>query len=55
VIGTSVFEVAAAGLVRMREEGWIGPLTPTAVVRVEVQVALVVHDVPLKALERWAN
>jgi hypothetical protein len=55
VQGTSVFEVAAAGITLMREERWIEALPPDAVVRVEVQVAPVVHDVPLAALERWAN
>jgi hypothetical protein len=31
------------------------PLAPTAVIRVEVQRAPVVHEVPVTALERWAN
>ena len=30
-------------------------LGPDAVVRVEVPFSAVVHEVPLKALEQWAN
>jgi hypothetical protein len=55
VTGTSVFEVAAAGIAQLREEGLTEPLVPTAVIRVEVQLAPVVHELPLKALQRWAN
>jgi hypothetical protein len=55
VNGTSVFEVAAAGVAQMRKDGWIERFAPDAVVRVEVHLAPVVHEVPLKALERWAN
>jgi hypothetical protein len=55
VTGTSVFEVAAAGIAQMREEGLMEPLVPTAMIRVEVQLAPVVHELPLKALQRWAN
>lgn len=39
----------------MREDGLMEPLGPTAVIRVEVQLAPVIHEVPLNALERWAN
>ena len=55
VQGASVFDVAAAGLAQLRQDDWMEPLTPTAVVRVEVQLAPVVHEVSVKALERWAN
>ncbi|HEX6974437.1 MAG TPA: hypothetical protein VF147_08550 [Vicinamibacterales bacterium] len=55
VQGTSVFEAAAAGLAQLRDEGWTAPLAPSAVIRVEVQLAPVVHDVPVKSLERWAG
>jgi hypothetical protein len=30
-------------------------LMPNAILRIEVQLPPVFHDVPLKAVERWAN
>jgi hypothetical protein len=39
---------------QLRDEGWSDALTPNATLRVEVQLPPIVHDVPLKALERWA-
>ena len=54
VHAASLFEAAAAALALFREEGWgVDALTPNAVLRVEVQLPAVVHDVPLKAVERW--
>lgn len=55
VQASSLFEAAAAAVAQMRQEGWTGTLPPDAVLRVEVQLVPVVHEVPLKALERWAN
>jgi hypothetical protein len=54
VSGSSLFEAAAVGLAAFRREGCaINALTPNAVLRVEVQMPAVVHEVPLKAVERW--
>jgi hypothetical protein len=54
VAGTTLFHVAAAAVAQLRDEGWSDALTPNATLRVEVQIPPIVHDVPLKALERWA-
>jgi hypothetical protein len=54
VTGTSLFEVAAAALAQLRDEGW-SSLPPDGVLRVEVQLPPIVHEVPLKALQRWAR
>jgi hypothetical protein len=54
VQATSLFEAAARGVAAFREQGWAAQaLTDTAVLRIEVHVPPVVHDVPLKAVERW--
>jgi hypothetical protein len=56
VSSSSLFEAAAAAIAAFRREPWAGAaLTPNAAVRVEVQPPAIVHDVPLKAVERWAN
>jgi hypothetical protein len=47
-------EAAARGVAAFREQGWaVDALTANAILRVEVHVPPVVHEVPLKALERW--
>ena len=54
VQATSLFEAgAAAG--QMREERRTGTLPPDAVLRVEVQLPPVVHEVPLRAVEKWGR
>jgi hypothetical protein len=51
---TTLFEAAATATTIFREQGWSGEaLTPNSVLRVEVQGPSTVHDVPLKAVERW--
>ncbi len=55
VVGSSVFEVAAAAVARFREDGWTEPLGADVVLHVEVAVPAVTHDVPIAALRRWAN
>jgi hypothetical protein len=56
VRGSSLFEAAAAGVAAFKAEKWAaGALTPNAIIRVEVPPPPVVHDVPLRAIERWAN
>jgi hypothetical protein len=56
VSASSLFEAAAAAVGAFRREAWaVAALTANAVLRVEVQPPPVVHDVPLKAVERWAN
>jgi hypothetical protein len=56
VQGTSLFEAAAAAVTAFREQGWAaGALTANAVLRVEVRLPPVVHDVPLKAVEQWLS
>jgi hypothetical protein len=54
VQGETLFEVAARAMAAFREEGWAADaLTPSAILRVEVYLPTVVHEVPLKAVERW--
>ena len=54
VQASTLFEAAAAALTMFRDHGWSAEaLTPNAVLRVEVQVPAMVHDVPLKAVEQW--
>jgi hypothetical protein len=56
VQAATVFEAAAAALVAFRAEGWAAAaLTPASVLRVSVPAPAVIHEVPLKALERWAR
>lgn len=51
---SSLFEAAAAALTAFRQESWCEDgLPPNATLRVEVQLPAVVHEVPLRALERW--
>jgi hypothetical protein len=52
----SLLEAAARGVAAFREQGWAADaLTATAVLRVEVHAPSVVHEVPLKAVERWLH
>ena len=54
VQGSTLFEAAAAALAVFRQQGWAtDALTTNAILRVEVQLPAVVHEVPLKAVERW--
>lgn len=54
VTASSVFEAAAEAVKLFRLEGWAAnALTTTARLRVEVRLPSVVHEVPLRALERW--
>jgi hypothetical protein len=53
--GSTLFEVAAAAIALFRTEGWTDALTPNAILQIEVQLPPVIHRVPLKAVERWAN
>jgi hypothetical protein len=56
VQAATVFEAAAAALVAFRAERWAAAaLTPASVLRVRVPAPAVIHEVPLKALERWAG
>jgi hypothetical protein len=55
VQASRIFDAAASGVARFRDEGWIDTLGPDAVIRVEVQLPPVVHDVPVQALKRWAS
>ena len=56
VQGSTLFEAAAAAVAIFRQQGWAAQaLTANAVLRVEVQLPTVIHEVPLKAVERWLN
>jgi hypothetical protein len=56
VHGESLFEAAARAVSAFREQGWgADALTPNAVLRVEVYLPTVVHEVPLKAVQRWID
>jgi hypothetical protein len=53
VQGSSLFEAAARAVAAFREQEWAAEaLGPAAVLRVEVHAPSVVHEVPLKAVER---
>lgn len=54
VEGESLFEAAALAVGAFREQGWAADaLTANAILRVEVHLPTVVHEVPMKAVERW--
>jgi hypothetical protein len=54
VQGETLFEAAAAAIAAFRSESWAtDALTPAAILRVEVQLPTIIHDVPLKAVEKW--
>ena len=54
VHASTLFEAAAAALSAFRHQGWAAEaLTASAVLRVEVRLPPIVHDVPLAAVERW--
>jgi hypothetical protein len=54
VSAASLFEAAGAALAAFRQHAWAAAsLTPTTTLRVEVQMPAIVHDVPIKAVERW--
>lgn len=54
VQAATLFEAAAAAVTTFRQQGWAADaLTPHARLRVEVQLPSIVHEVPLKAVERW--
>jgi len=56
VKASTLFEAAAQALSTFRQEQWAAhALTDNAVLRIEVQTPPVIHDVPLKAVERWRN
>jgi hypothetical protein len=54
VQGATLFEVAASAIAAFRSEVWAADaLTPNAILKVEVQLPPIVHEVPLKAVEKW--
>ena len=54
VQASSMFEAAAAAVAAFRQHGWAAAaLTANAIMRVEVQLPAVVHEVPLTAVDRW--
>lgn len=54
VHASSLFEAAAAALTAFRQENWCDDgLPPNASLRIEVQLPPIVHEVPLRAVERW--
>jgi hypothetical protein len=54
VQGSSLFEAAARAVAAFRGQSWAAEaLGPAAVFRVEVHPPSVIHEVPLKAVERW--
>lgn len=56
VNASTLFEAAAEAINAFRREPWAAhALTPSAVLRIEVLVPPVIHDVPLRAVERWRN
>ena len=56
VQAATLFEAGAAALAALRQQGWaLEALTPNATLRIEVQLPPIVHDVPLKAIEKWVR
>jgi hypothetical protein len=54
VQASSLFEGALRAVAAFREQGWAADaLKANATLKVEVHHPPVVHDVPLKAVERW--
>jgi hypothetical protein len=54
VQAATLFEAAAAAVASFRQQPWAAPaLTPNAILRVEVALPAVVHEVPLKTIDRW--
>jgi hypothetical protein len=54
VQGSSLDEAAARALAASGEQGWAADgLTPNATLRVKVHALPVVHEVRMKAVERW--
>ncbi len=54
VQASSLYEAAGRAVAAFREQGWAADaLTPNVTLRVEVQIPPIVHEVPLKAVERW--
>jgi hypothetical protein len=54
VYESTLFEAAAAALGSFRKEGWADKaLTPNAILRVEVQIPPVIHEVPVKTIKQW--
>jgi hypothetical protein len=50
----TLFEAAATAVAMFRQQGWAADaLTPNAILRVEVQLPPIIHEVPLKSIERW--
>jgi hypothetical protein len=50
----TLFEAAAEAVRVFGQQGWAAAaLTPQAVLRIEVRLPTVVHDVPFAALQRW--
>jgi hypothetical protein len=56
VTASSLFEAAAAAVAAFRQGTWAATaLTAHAVLRIEVHPPPVIHDVPLKSVERWMH
>ena len=56
VQGETLFEAAARAVAAFRQQGWAADaLTANAILRVEVHAPTVVHEVPMKAVERWLS
>jgi hypothetical protein len=56
VTAATLFEAAAAAIAMFRQESWAADaLTPNAVLHLELQLPPIVHDVPLRAVERWMH
>lgn len=54
VTAATLFEAAAAAVASFKTEKWAADaLTPSATLRVEVRIPPIVHEVPLRSLERW--
>jgi hypothetical protein len=54
VQASSLLEAASHAVRAFRQQSWAAEaLTPAAVLRVEVHLPPIVHEVPLKAVERW--
>jgi hypothetical protein len=54
VQASSLFEAAAGAIAAFKLEGWAAEaLKPNTILRVEIRLPSVIHDVPLRAVEQW--
>jgi hypothetical protein len=51
----SIYEAAAAGLARLKEDGWVEGLGPGTRLEITVRAPAASHSVTVAQLQRWLN